>query len=139
MVDNIPEELDGNVREVSLNRPRWPWPHRLLHTQVAQSSAAMMLWQRAHWRHPDTPVPRLETLIDIFRDWKCSDIKDKVFALVDMATSDSAIVPNYALTTSQIYFGVMENVQKDKEQFGTKLSQMLGLSNREVYLPRADM
>ncbi|KAI1170519.1 heterokaryon incompatibility protein-domain-containing protein [Nemania sp. FL0916] len=113
--------------------------HHKLHTQVAQSPAAMMLWQRAHWRHEGTPVPQLQTLIDIFRDFKCSDIKDKVFALVGMATIDSAIVPNYALTTKEIYFGVMRNVQEDKEQFGPKLSQTLGLSHRELNLPWADM
>ncbi|KAI1274418.1 heterokaryon incompatibility protein-domain-containing protein [Xylaria sp. FL0933] len=72
--------------------------HHEFHTRVMQSSAAVMIWQRAHWRHPDTPVPRLPTLIKIFRDWQCTDLRDKVFALSGMATEESTVIPDYALT-----------------------------------------
>ncbi|KAI0867575.1 hypothetical protein GGS24DRAFT_485177 [Hypoxylon argillaceum] len=107
--------------------------HHRFHMMIMQSSAAVMIWQRAHWRHRDTPMPRLQTLVEIFRDWKCSDLRDKIFALSGMATAQSTVVPDYALTVREVYFAVMRNVGRD-EQFGTLLSQILGLSGREVEL-----
>ncbi|KAI0809431.1 heterokaryon incompatibility protein-domain-containing protein [Xylaria sp. FL0064] len=114
--------------------------HHEFHMRVMQSSAAVMIWQRAHWRHPDTPVPRLPTLIRIFRDWQCTDLRDKVFALSGMATEESTVVPDYALTIREVYLAVMQNVQReDEEQFGTLLSQILGLAGRDIDLPGQKM
>ncbi|KAI0429017.1 heterokaryon incompatibility protein-domain-containing protein [Xylaria sp. FL1042] len=114
--------------------------HHEFHMRVMQSSAAVMIWQRAHWRHPDTPVPRLPTLIKIFRDWQCTDLRDKVFALSGMATEESAVAPNYALTVREVYLAVMENVQReDKEQFGALLSQTVGLAGRDIDLHGQNM
>ncbi|KAI1347733.1 heterokaryon incompatibility protein-domain-containing protein [Xylaria sp. FL0043] len=114
--------------------------HHEFHMKIMQSSAAVMMWQRAHWRHPDTPVPRLPTLIKIFRDWRCTDLRDKVFALSGMATEESTVIPDYALTVREVYLAVMQNVErKDKEQFGTLLSQILGLPGRDIELPGQNM
>lgn len=78
---------------------------------VMQSSAAVMIWQRARWRHPDTPVPSLQTLIEIFRDWQCTDLRDKVFTLSGMVTEESTVEPDYALTTQEVYFAVLRHIE----------------------------
>ncbi|KAI1423497.1 heterokaryon incompatibility protein-domain-containing protein [Xylaria sp. FL1777] len=106
--------------------------HHKFHMTVLHSSAAVMIWQRAHWRHPDTPVPHLQTLIGIFRDWHCSDLRDKVFALSGMATEESVVVPDYALTIRHVYFAVMRKFQGEEEHFGTMLLQILGIAGRDV-------
>src|ERR1700753_1197312 len=49
------------------------------------SSAAVMVWQRLHWRDSETQTPKLQTLVEVFQDWKCSDVRDKVFALAGIA------------------------------------------------------
>ncbi|KAI0854642.1 heterokaryon incompatibility protein-domain-containing protein [Xylaria cubensis] len=113
--------------------------HHKYHMMVMQSSAAVMVWQRAHWRHPNTPVPRLQTLIEIFRDWQCTEIRDKVFALSGMATQESTVVPDYALTTREVYFAVLQNIRGQQEQFRILLSQILGLAGRDVDLNGQDM
>ncbi|KAF2995187.1 hypothetical protein E8E14_004255 [Neopestalotiopsis sp. 37M] len=108
--------------------------HHELHMSIKQSAAATMAWQRAHWRHPDTPAPRLSRLIEIFRDWHCTDIRDKVFALVGMATTESAIIPDYALSTREVYLAVMGRVSRDKDEFANLLSQLLGVPGKDVDL-----
>ncbi|KAI0196918.1 heterokaryon incompatibility protein-domain-containing protein [Astrocystis sublimbata] len=108
--------------------------HHKFHLMVTQSSAAIMVWQRAHWRHPKTRRQRLQTLIQIFRDWKCSDPRDKVFALSAMAVPWSTVIPDYALTIREVYFAVMHNVGRD-EQFGILLSQILGLAGCDIDMP----
>ncbi|KAI0188522.1 heterokaryon incompatibility protein-domain-containing protein, partial [Xylaria flabelliformis] len=113
--------------------------HHKYHMMIMQSSAAVMVWQRAHWRHPDTPIPRLQTLIEIFRDWQCTDLRDKVFALSGMATRESTVVPDYALTTREVYFAVLQNVRGQQERFRALLSQILGLAGRDVDLNGQDM
>lgn len=42
--------------------------HHPYHMMVMHGSAATMIWQRAHYRHPDTPAARLRILIETFRD-----------------------------------------------------------------------
>jgi hypothetical protein len=102
---------------------------------VLQSSACVMVWQRAHWRHPETPIPRLQTLIEVFHDWKCSDVRDKIYALVGMANKETAIIPDYSKSAKQIYFAVQEKASKDKDHFYTLLSQVLGLPGKDIMLP----
>ncbi|KAI3400801.1 hypothetical protein diail_2010 [Diaporthe ilicicola] len=63
---------------------------------ILQSPAFVMLWQRAHWRHPETPTPKLQTLIEIFQSWNCTDLRDKVYALVSMADEKTAVLPDYS-------------------------------------------
>jgi len=53
--------------------------HHEFAARVLGSFASVMVWQRAHWRHPETLAPRLRTLLEVFQDWQCSDIRDKVF------------------------------------------------------------
>lgn len=101
---------------------------------VLQSSAAVMVWQRAHWRHPQTPTPSLQTLIEVFRDWQCTDVRDKVFALVSMASSDTAIIPDYSQPARQVYFAVQAG-----PRFNEMLSQVLGLSRRDLELSGQDL
>lgn len=117
----------------TLEDTHW-FPHHEFAIQVLQSSAAVMVWQRAHWRHPDTPKPSLRTLIEVFRDWQCSDIRDKVFALVGMASRKTAIVPDYALPPRDLYFAVRKRHLEEGDGFENMLSQVLGLSDREVKL-----
>jgi hypothetical protein len=102
---------------------------------VLQSSACVMVWQRAHWRHPETPTPRLQTLIEVFHDWKCTDVRDKIYALVGMANKETAIIPDYSKSAKQIYFAVQEKASKDKDHFYTLLSQVLGLPGKDIMLP----
>jgi hypothetical protein len=106
---------------------------------VLQSSAGVMVWQRAHWRHPETPTPRLQTLIDVFRDWQCADVRDKVYALVSMASSNTAIVPDYSQSARQVFFAVQEKDGQDKAPFYNLLSQVLGLPGKDLRLPGQDL
>jgi hypothetical protein len=101
---------------------------------VLQSAAAVMAWQRAHWRHPGVPAPRLQTLIEVFQDWQCKDVRDKVFALVSMADQDTAIEPDYSLTVREIFYAVQKNHADSGWKFGNLLSQLLGLSRRDITL-----
>jgi len=106
---------------------------------VLQSSACVMVWQRAHWRHPETPTPRLQTLIEIFHDWQCTDVQDKVYALVGMASSNTAIIPDYKLSARQVYFAVLDKDADDKAPFYCLLSQVLGLPGKDLMLPGQDL
>ncbi|KAH8660070.1 heterokaryon incompatibility protein-domain-containing protein [Xylariales sp. PMI_506] len=130
------ESLYLKLKEIE--RSNW-FAHHRFHMAVMQSSAAVMLWQRAHWRHPKTPVPHLQTLIEIFKDWQCSDVRDKVFALVGMATQESAIVPDYGLSTKDMYLDVVRRAHGDQKQFGTLLSQILGLAGTDIALAAQEM
>ncbi|RBQ73407.1 hypothetical protein FVER14953_20487 [Fusarium verticillioides] len=122
----------------TIEESNW-FAHHEYHLMVMQSSAAVMVWQRAHWRHPDTPVPSLQTLIEIFRDWQCTDLRDKVFALSGMATEESTVEPDYALTTREVYFAVLRHVEGQQEQFRALLSQTFGLAGRDVDLHGQNM
>lgn len=122
----------------TIEESNW-FAHHEYHLMVMQSSAAVMVWQRAHWRHPDTPVPSLQTLIEIFRDWQCTDLRDKVFALSGMATEESTVEPDYALTTREVYFAVLRHVQGPQDQFRALLSQTFGLAGQEVDFPEQNM
>ncbi|KAL2693466.1 hypothetical protein Neosp_000026 [[Neocosmospora] mangrovei] len=95
-----------------------------------------MVWQRAHWRHPETPSPRLQVLIDTFRDWQCTDIRDKVFALVSMASQETSIVPDYSKSTLDVYREVQEKHDNEKHEFYNMLSQILAIPQRDLSFER---
>ncbi|KAN0110910.1 HET domain containing protein [Hyaloscypha variabilis] len=99
---------------------------------ILQSSAFVMVWQRAYWRHPQTPTPALKDLIELFQGWKCTDVRDKVFALINMATLETRINPDYSLTARDIYFAVQAKHPSAKPQFFNLLSQVLGVRGRDV-------
>ena len=108
----------------------------LLHHEYAEavlsSEACTMVWQRAHWRHPQTPQPSLQVLIEVFHDWKCTDLRDKVFALVGLADAHTAITPDYNLPAAEVYFRVQQKHPGAKPQFFNTLSQILGVSGKDV-------
>ncbi|KAM0215724.1 hypothetical protein ACHAQI_002822 [Fusarium lateritium] len=119
----------------SLEDENW-FTHHDYVVSVLQSSAAVMVWQRAHWRHPDTPTPRLETLIEIFRDWQCSDIRDKAYALVGMASKDTVVVPDYSRSALQLYHDVL---YESSASFCGTLSQILGIPAKELQLNDSEL
>lgn len=109
--------------------------HHKFAMDVLQSSAFVMVWQRAHWRHADTPIPTLQILVEVFQEWQCSDIRDKVYALVGMASTETAIVPDYSRSAREIY----ENFNnkhglRDEGRFHNLLSQLLGIPAHETDL-----
>jgi hypothetical protein len=115
------------------------FPHHESAIQVLQSSAAVLVWQRAHYRHPETPAPSLRTLIEVFRHWQCAEIRDKVFALVSMASPDTTIVPDYSQSARDVYFAVCGKHPDGGWAFENMLSQVLGLSQRDTKLSGRDL
>lgn len=73
---------------------------------VLHSAAVVTVWQRAHWRHSSVAAPRLQTLVEGFQDWQCSGVRDEVFALVSMASLNTAIEPDYSLTAREVFYAV---------------------------------
>ncbi|KAM0259745.1 hypothetical protein ACHAQJ_003181 [Trichoderma viride] len=102
--------------------------HHAFATGVFQSSAGVIIWQRAYWRHPDTPTPSLQTLIEVFHGWQCADLRDKVYALVGMASAETAVVPDYSKSTLEIFRDVRKQNPEDNAQFHNMLLQVLALS-----------
>ncbi|UKZ83317.1 hypothetical protein TrVFT333_011125 [Trichoderma virens FT-333] len=53
--------------------------HHAFAMRVFQSSAGVIIWQRAYWRHPDTPTPTLKTLINYSKSIYgiCQDVWEK--------------------------------------------------------------
>lgn len=98
-----------------------------------------MVWQRAHWRHPDTPDPSLQTLVEIFHDWQCSDVRDKVYALVGMVSQSTAVVLDYSCTAKELYFAVQKQDIKYEPKFYNLLSQILGLPGKDLRLPNQEL
>jgi hypothetical protein len=115
------------------------FPHHEFAIQVLQSSAAIMVWQRAHYRHPETAAPSLRTLIEVFRHWQCAEIRDKVFALVSMSSPDTTIVPDYSQSARDVYFAVCGKHPDGGWAFENMLSQVLGLSQRDIKLSGRDL
>ncbi|KAL3605229.1 hypothetical protein FPOAC2_00171 [Fusarium poae] len=120
----------------SLEDENWQTHHEYV-VQVLQSSAAVMIWQRAHWRHPDTTAPSLLTLINIFQDWQCSDIRDKVYSLIGMASKDTAVTPDYSLSAHQLYHDVIDK-SSGPRSCGV-LSQILGIPADELDIHKPDL
>ncbi|PMD32213.1 HET-domain-containing protein, partial [Hyaloscypha variabilis F] len=99
------ESLYGKLKTLELGS----W---LLHHDSAagilSSSASVMVWQRAHWRHPETPKPHLNTLLEVFQDWQCSDIRDKVYGLLGMVDEETAVVVDYSKSVVELYEALRE-------------------------------
>ncbi|RSL44967.1 hypothetical protein CEP54_014469 [Fusarium duplospermum] len=74
----------------------------------------------------------IRVLIDIFRDWQCTDIRDKVFALVSMASHETAIVPDYSKSALDVYRAVQERHDGEKHEFYNMLSQILAIPQRDL-------
>lgn len=106
--------------------------HHPYASQVIQSTASTIIWQRAHFRTPDTPRVPLRLLIEIFRDWKCTDVRDKIFALVGLAAMENNVTPDYTLTSRQLYVAVQDALGGRDEAFSNLLSQLLGLTHKDV-------
>jgi hypothetical protein len=115
------------------------WLHHHNASHVLQSSACVMVWQRAHWRHRETPIPKLQMLIEVFRDWQCTDVRDKVFALTSMADPMSLVIPDYNMPAREVYLAVQRMNPDAKPQFFNLLSQLLGLSGQEVGFHQQDL
>lgn len=64
--------------------------HQPFGDDVFHSFAFTMAWQRAYWRHPGTSLPTLRRVSEVLRYWKRSDSRDHVYALVGMATKETA-------------------------------------------------
>lgn len=116
----------------------WSTHHRHA-IAVLQSSALTMVWQRAHWRHPETPVPTLQTLVEVFQEWKCSDLRDKVYALVGIAATGTAVLPDYSRSARQIYFDVIKGDLRNRPKFCNLLSQLLGIGKEDAGLDDHDL
>lgn len=101
--------------------------HHEFVTDVLRSPAFVMVWQRAHWRHPETPTPKLQTLIETFQGWECTDLRDKVYALVSMADQETAVLPDYSRSARQIYHDVLREGVACDNRFRRLLAQVLGL------------
>lgn len=109
--------------------------HQPFGDAVFHSSAFTMVWQRAYWRHPETPLPTLRRLLEVFRHWKCSDPRDHVYALVGMATKKTAVEPDYSRSASELYNDVLlvnpcdgfgDDCDK-YDEFSQLLSELVGL------------
>lgn len=116
----------------------WATHHRHA-IAVLQSSALTMVWQRAHWRHPETPAPTLQTLVEVFQEWKCSDLRDKVYALVGIAATRTAVVPDYSRSARQVYFDMIKGNLRNRLKFCNLLSQLLGLGKDDVGLDNQNL
>jgi hypothetical protein len=71
-------------------------------------------------------------LIEVFQEWNCTDIRDKVFALISMADPETLMVPDYNLSARDVYFAVEKTLSSAKPQFLNLLSQLLGLSGQDL-------
>ncbi|PVH79408.1 hypothetical protein DL98DRAFT_655500 [Cadophora sp. DSE1049] len=94
------ENLYGKLKTLELRS--WILHHEYA-AVILYSSASVMVWQRAHWRHPETSAPRLRTLLETFEDWQCSDIRDKVYGLLGLVGQDAAVVVDYSKSAEELY------------------------------------
>jgi hypothetical protein len=83
--------------------------HHNFASRVYGGSAMTMVWQRAHFRHPDTPAPTLRHLLETFEDWKCSDTRDHIYGLLGLAGHIGSVTADYSLTTKEIYQRIEES------------------------------
>jgi hypothetical protein len=102
--------------------------HHNFAAQVLDSVACTMVWQRAHWRHPDTPTPTMMQLVRVFRDWRSTDIRDKVNALNGLAAPCTSIVIEYNSSVQQVFDAVRDAAHEWEERDDDLLRQVLGIS-----------
>lgn len=95
--------------------------------QVLDSVACTIVWQRAHWRHAETPTPDMVQLVRIFRDWQAGDIRDKVNALNGLVSSQSSIVIEYDSTRQQVFEAVRDAAPEWESESDKLLREVLGL------------
>lgn len=119
--------------------------HQPFGDAIFHSSAFTMVWQRAYWRHPETPLPTLRKLLEVFRDWKCTDPRDHVYALVGSATKETVVEPDYSRSAWELYNDVMlvnrcEGSDDKCDKYDDFLQLLLGLVGlgrgytlREIY------
>ncbi|KAF4631343.1 hypothetical protein G7Y89_g6796 [Cudoniella acicularis] len=70
-------EFEGLYLKVKVLDLRGWISHHEFAPGLLEGPAITMVWQRAHYLHPDTPAPLLQELIEVFQDWQCSDSRDK--------------------------------------------------------------
>lgn len=101
--------------------------HHRYAAQVLDSVACTVVWQRAHWRHAETPTPDMVQLVRIFRDWQAGDIRDKVNALNGLVSSKSSILIEYNNSRQQVFEAVREAAPEWDSKEDTLLREVLGL------------
>jgi hypothetical protein len=95
------EGLYGKLKALELQL--WITHHEYA-GEILYSFAGVMVWQRAYWRHPETPAPSLRKLLEVFEDWQCTDIRDKVFGLLGMVKHyPKPVVIEYSKSVEEIY------------------------------------
>jgi hypothetical protein len=77
--------------------------HHEFATGICTGAAMALVRQRAHFRHPDTPTPKLRALLVAFQHSQCSDSRDKVFGLLGLLSAAESNLADYSLTTEQLY------------------------------------
>jgi hypothetical protein len=95
---------------------------------VFQSSTAVLVWERALWRHTETSAPSLQTLVHTFHHCNRTDPRDKVFALLGMARDDTSMQPDYSLLACQLY-----HAMQSEAPFDDVLAQVLGVSAQDRF------
>lgn len=105
----------------------WQRHHRFS-AQILDSVACTMVWQRAHWRHPDTPTPTMVQLVGIFRDWQAGDIRDKVNALNGLVLDSTSITIEYNSTVQQVFDAVRDAAEEWEDCDDTLLREVLGIT-----------
>jgi len=94
------ESLYGKLKILELRS--WIFHHEYA-AAILYSPASVMIWQRAHWRHPETPTPCLKTLVEVFEDWQCSDVRDKIYGLLGLVGQDTEVVVDYSKSAEEFY------------------------------------
>jgi hypothetical protein len=122
------------LRLKKIEEQSWFAHHRYV-MRVLQSSAAVMVWQRAHWRHPETNRPSLQTLVEVFHTWQCADIRDKVYALLSMADPETTMPPDYSKTALEVYHDVVGRNGEYGTRWCSLLSQVLAIPAQSANLP----
>ncbi|KAF2503262.1 HET-domain-containing protein [Lophium mytilinum] len=111
-------------------------------TGIFTGAAMAIVWQRAHFRHPDTPTPRLRALLLAFQHSQCSDSRDKVYGLLGLISAATSNSVDYTLTTEQLYERVValecsldtsnSRLRKDDMRFCKMLRRSLRLPEWSV-------
>ncbi|KAG4428036.1 hypothetical protein IFR05_016482 [Cadophora sp. M221] len=101
--------------------------HHRFAAQVLDSVACTILWQRAHWRHPDTPTPTMMQLVQVFKDWRSTDIRDKVNALNGLVVPETSIVIEYNDSVQRVFDAVRNAAPEWEKKDDTLLREVLGI------------
>lgn len=66
-------------------------------------------------------------------------MRDKVYALVGMASRETAVVPDYFLTSLQLYRIVITGEARNRKTFSTLLAQLLALPAKDIGFGQIDL